>query len=220
MKRAIGIVFFSLALAVLASAQSAPQKAEQGKPAPKPDPATLKEYAGRYELDPAVVQNFIVDVTLENGDLWVKPSHQEKHRLVARGKEEFADEQFDNIRIKFNRDDKGGVMGATLTQDGNAIEAKKLALPQPSIKGNTTFKLKGHADARIVALAGSFNNWNQSKLLFAREGDEWVCRIDLLPGKYTYKFVVDGIWMTDPGNPAEEDDGSGNINSVLIVKAP
>jgi Glycogen recognition site of AMP-activated protein kinase len=218
MKQIIGSLFVSLALAVLAIAQAAPQKPEQGKPDLKPDPATLKEYAGRYELDPNVVQNFILDITFENGDLWVKPSHQEKHKLVARGKEEFADEQLDNIRIRFNRDNKGGVTGATLTQDGQSVEAKKLALAPPSVKGNTTFKLKGHADARIVALAGSFNNWNQSQFLFAREGDEWVCRIDLLPGRYTYKFIVDGIWMTDPANPVDEDDGNGNINSVLVVK--
>jgi len=24
--------------------------------------------------------------------------------------------------------------------------------------------------------------------------------------------------MTDPGNPVDEDDGNGNINSVLVVK--
>ncbi|HEX8091572.1 MAG TPA: hypothetical protein VF762_22150 [Blastocatellia bacterium] len=216
MKRTTGSLFVTLALAALALAQPGAQKPEQGKPAQKP--AALEEYVGRYELDPKVVQNFIVDVTLEDGVLWVKPSHQEKHRLVARGKEEFADEQFDNIRIKFNRDIKGGVSGATLTQDGAAVEAKKLALPPPSVKGNTTFKLKGHPNARIVALAGTFNGWNQSQTLFAREGDEWVCRIDLLPGRYTYKFVVDGIWMTDPSNPLDEDDGNGNINSVLVIK--
>jgi hypothetical protein len=208
MKRTIGSLFASLSPAALASAQAA----EQGKPAPKPDAAALKEYVGRYELDPKVVQNFIVDVTLEDGDLWVKPSHQEKHRLVARGREEFADEQFDNIRIKFNRDVKGVVSGATLTKAGAAVEAKKLILPPPSVKGDTTFRLKGRADARVVALAGSFNNWNQSQTLFAREGDGWVCRVDLLPGRYTYKFVVDGIWMTDPVNPLDEDDGNGNIN--------
>jgi hypothetical protein len=218
MKRTLGSLFVGLALAVVALAQAAPQKPEQVKPAPKPDPATLKDYAGRYELDPNVVRNFIMDVTLEDGDLWVKPSHQEKHKLVARGKEEFADEQYDKIRIKFNRDSKGGVTGATMTQDGVAVEAKKLTLPPPSVKGNTVFKLKGHKDARVVALAGSFNDWNQSQLLFAREGDEWVCRIDLLPGRYTYKFIVDGIWLTDPDNRLDEDDGAGNINSVLVVK--
>ena len=214
MKQTIGSVFLTLVLIVLATAQAAQQKPEPVKPAPAP----LKDYVGRYQLDPTKVQNFIVDVTLENGELWIKPSHQEKHKLVGRGREEFADEQFDNIRIRFYRDKKGSVAGATLTQDGVAIEATKLVLPPPSLKGNTTFRLKGHPDARIVAVAGNFNDWNQSQFLFAKEGDEWVCRIDLLPGRYLYKFIVDGNWITDPSNTSDEDDGNGNINSVLIVK--
>jgi Glycogen recognition site of AMP-activated protein kinase len=45
-----------------------------------------------------------------------------------------------------------------------------------------------------------------------------VSLIDLLPGRHTYKFIVDGIWMTDPANPVDEDDGNGNINSVPVVK--
>ena len=96
--------------------------------------------------------------------------------------------------------------------------ADKLTLPTASLTGNAAFKLKGYPNARTVALAGSFNDWNQSQTLFAREGDGWVCRINLAPGKYAYKFVVDGNWITDPANPVSEDDGNGNINSVLIVK--
>ncbi|MFP5264792.1 MAG: glycogen-binding domain-containing protein [Blastocatellia bacterium] len=59
---------------------------------------------------------------------------------------------------------------------------------------------------------------NHSQTLFAREGDEWACRINSLPGRYTYEFVVDGTWMTDPINPLDEDGGNGNINSVPVVK--
>jgi hypothetical protein len=40
----------------------------------------------------------------------------------------------------------------------------------------------------------------------------------LEPGKYFYKFIVDGDWITDPGNQNAEDDGHGNINSVLVVE--
>jgi hypothetical protein len=67
-------------------------------------------------------------------------------------------------------------------------------------------------------LAGSFDNWNESQLLFAREGDEWVCRLDLAPNRYAYKFIVDGNWLLDPANPDREEDEYGNLNSVLIVK--
>ena len=98
------------------------------------------------------------------------------------------------------------------------MTAKKLVLPPPSLKGSTTFRLKGYPNARVVALAGSFNEFNQSQLLCGKEGDGWVCRIDLTPGKYTYKFVIDGDWILDPDNTSSESDERGFENSVIVVK--
>jgi aminopeptidase N len=110
----------------------------------------------------------------------------------------------------------GGSFQRAVEQATHAVEAAQ-AKPEPSLTGNTTFRLKGHADAKTVALAGDFNGWNVNKHLFGRVGDEWVCRVDLAPGKHFYKFVVDGEWMTDPDNPATANDGSGNVNSVIEV---
>ena len=69
----------------------------------------------------------------------------------------------------------------------------------------------------MVALAGSFNEWNESQLLFGRENGEWVCRVDLEPGWHTYKFIVDGNWILDPANPETEEDAAGNVNSIIKV---
>jgi 1,4-alpha-glucan branching enzyme len=88
---------------------------------------------------------------------------------------------------------------------------------KPSLKGNTMFRLKGYPKAFQIFLAGSFNNWQEKQLLFGKEGDEWVCRIDLPEGKHAYKFIVDGHWITDPENSINEDDGAGNINSILYI---
>ena len=97
-----------------------------------------------------------------------------------------------------------------------SINAKKVDLPPPSAVGNTEFKIKGFPNAKIVALAGSFNNWNQSKNLCVQETEFWTCRVDLNPGRYTYKFVVDGAWMVDPQNKQIEEDEFGNRNSVIV----
>jgi hypothetical protein len=94
----------------------------------------------------------------------------------------------------------------------------KAAPVQPSLKGNVTFRLKGFPYADVVVLAGSFNKWNQSETIFAQVDGEWLCRVQLAPGKYTYKFIVDGEWMLDPANPLTEADGSGNVNSVVVVE--
>jgi hypothetical protein len=69
----------------------------------------------------------------------------------------------------------------------------------------------------VVAVAGNFNDWNQSQVLCGKEGDEWVCRIDLAPGD-TDIFIIDGDWILDPANPDPEDDERGITNSVLVVK--
>jgi hypothetical protein len=69
-----------------------------------------------------------------------------------------------------------------------------------------------------MAIYGSFNNWIQTKNCCAREGEGWVCRIDLAPGKYTYRFLVDGVGLLDPTNPGTEPDRQGHIDSVIVIK--
>src|SRR5882672_194456 len=139
-----------------------------------------------------------------------------KRRLVHKSKTIFVDE-IEGTPLIFNKDDDGKIVSVTFVYEGESYTATKLNLPAPSLKGNTTFRLKGYPDASIVALAGSFNNWNQSQFIFGREGDEWVCRIDLEPGKHAYKFIVDGNWLLDPANSNTEDDDYGVKNSVIIV---
>lgn len=79
------------------------------------------------------------------------------------------------------------------------------------------FKLEGFKGANTVILAGSFNNWNERSTKMFRVNDTWMISLDLPGGKHHYKFIVDGQWMTDPANPLVEDDGFGNMNSVLFV---
>jgi hypothetical protein len=177
----------------------------------------LKEYAGRYELEAGLIPVSTLDVTLEGGELWVKPTNVKKRRLLRRTQTAFADE-VDGTPVTFGRDDEGRVASLTFRYEGEQFTAHRVELPPPSLKGNQTFRLRGRADARVVALAGSFNNWNQSQILCGREGGGWACRLDLDPGVYTYKFVVDGDWLLDPDNPETQQDEAGNVNNVVEVK--
>jgi hypothetical protein len=108
---------------------------------------------------------------------------------------------------------------AAIADAAKALEAAKAKMPaeqKPSVVGNTTFRLKGVGHAKRVTLAGSFNNWDRAATLCAREGDDWVCRVDLPPGKHAYRFVVDGGWFLDPENATVEEDGRGGLHSVLV----
>jgi len=73
--------------------------------------------------------------------------------------------------------------------------------------------------AADVYVAGEFNDWEAQKDKL-EEVEDGLFRItlELLPGTYEYKFVVDGSWMEDPGNPNSVPDPYGGANSVLTVE--
>ncbi|MFH1865191.1 MAG: isoamylase early set domain-containing protein, partial [Candidatus Eisenbacteria bacterium] len=57
--------------------------------------------------------------------------------------------------------------------------------------------------AGSVSLAGDFNNWNMNAQPLTADADGvWRVVVDLEPGEYEYKFVVNGSeWIADPENP-------------------
>jgi len=215
-----------LLLLALAPDAGARRRQQQQQPETKADAKearakaaaeALKKYAGRYELETGLIPVSTLDVTAEGGELWLKPTAVRKRRLLRKSRWVFTDEMT-GTPVRFGADDEGRVVALTFVYEGEQFTARRVELPPPSLKGNTTFRLKGHPDASLVVLSGSFNNWNQSQLLFGREVDDWVCRIDLDPGVYTYKFIVDGNWLLDPSNPDTHEDEAGNVNNVLEVK--
>jgi retinol-binding protein 3 len=82
-----------------------------------------------------------------------------------------------------------------------------------------TFALAGFENAREVAVVGSFNNWSPKADKLQRKGTVWITDVEAEPGKHTYKFIVDGRWILDPGNPNKVKEG-GYENSLTEVKTP
>lgn len=70
-----------------------------------------------------------------------------------------------------------------------------------------------------VSVAGVFNDWDASADTMEYDPDEsaYRCTLDLAPGEYEYKFVVDGKWMLDDGNPNFVSNDFGTLNSILSV---
>ncbi|HEV8287377.1 MAG TPA: hypothetical protein VGQ09_23885 [Chitinophagaceae bacterium] len=79
---------------------------------------------------------------------------------------------------------------------------------------NVTFFLRNNLKANKVMLAGSFNRWNPDALSMKKTDSGWIAIVKLSPGKYWYKFIVDGNWTVDNDNRLSENDGLGNVNSV------
>lgn len=80
-----------------------------------------------------------------------------------------------------------------------------------------TFTLEA-AEAREVLLMGDFNHWNPKKHPMKNNAEGlWSKTVLLPPGKYEYKFFVDGNWAHDPQNGLMRPNCFGSFNSVLIV---
>lgn len=84
-----------------------------------------------------------------------------------------------------------------------------------SVEPNHCFILSGFPKASRVILAGTFNDWNPDGYTMQRNGDKWELSLYLPPGKHLYKFIVDGQWMIDPGNPYWEQNEHNTGNSIL-----
>jgi len=76
--------------------------------------------------------------------------------------------------------------------------------------------------ASTVHLAGEFNGWDPGALLMSDDDADgvWTVVVELEPGRYEYKFVIDGgaSWEPDAGNPERVDDNHGGENTVVVVE--
>jgi len=83
---------------------------------------------------------------------------------------------------------------------------------------SVTFKLTA-PKAKKVSVAGTFNNWDVKSHLAKKDSKgNWAAKISLKPGRYEYKFVVDGAWMNDPCCKNCVCNSCGSQNSLLEVK--
>lgn len=95
--------------------------------------------------------------------------------------------------------------------------------PPPNTCGVVTFTMVAPGAGEVL-VSGEFNEWGgdagSAWPLEDPDGDgTWTREAKLDPGSYQYKFIVDGTWMPDPGNPKTIDDGFGGTNSVIDVPA-
>ena len=76
-----------------------------------------------------------------------------------------------------------------------------------------------HPKASAVCIAGSFNDWHPSAtpMIPADEG-KWAKELALPPGRYEYRFVVDGQWVDDPAAKETVPNPFGGWNAVLVVR--
>lgn len=84
--------------------------------------------------------------------------------------------------------------------------------------GEVTFVLQGVPGAKEAYLAGEFNRWNPTanRMMKYRDGT-FRTKLTLRPGKYQYKFVVDGSWITDASIRDQVPNPFGSTNSLAKI---
>ena len=74
--------------------------------------------------------------------------------------------------------------------------------------------------AQRVTLCSEFNGWSPDATPLQRQADgHWETTVALAPGRYQYKFVVDGRWIPDPLARENVPNPHGTLNSVVEVRA-
>ena len=81
-----------------------------------------------------------------------------------------------------------------------------------------SFCIKGSSESNVF-LAGLFNDWSPTshQMKFNKRSGNFSLTIELEPGVYPYKFVVDGVWKIDPDNYRFDQDGKGGLNSLAHI---
>lgn len=68
----------------------------------------------------------------------------------------------------------------------------------------------------MVMIAGSWSNWTKQMMFPSEDSELWSVGLELPPGEYNYKFIVDGVWQHDPNQVTVMDEYGGCNNFVKV----
>jgi len=72
--------------------------------------------------------------------------------------------------------------------------------------------------AAQVQVMGDFNDWNLEGSDMEPVDGTWKKVVTLPPGRYRYRYIVDGRWQRDPFNVAVEPNPYGGLDSIVVVQ--
>jgi chromosome partitioning protein len=169
--------------------------------------------------------NFSRDTVMELERLYgekmieVMISHSVKYKEAAlRGMSIFGMQRADRLKWEFL------TLARELEEKSSLIETSEIGewmekLHGPRVSaGKVIFALNAPA-ADSVCLTGEFTNWSRDGIRMERDGEDglWKTAVELGTGEYEYRYIVDGVWIKDPGNVDTVLNEFGQENSLLIV---
>ncbi len=137
---------------------------------------------------------------------------------------EFLPNQF--VDVKYNSESQG--LSLTPKKDFSGITlvsfkyfGKTYEIPVKLSKAKKyLFTYKAGEGEKQINLFGQFNSWNRQDLSMKDSDGDGIYEIEipLDPGRYEYKFFVEGKEIVDPENPIRVPNGLGDFNSVRIIE--
>ena len=81
-----------------------------------------------------------------------------------------------------------------------------------------TFSLNAPT-AQVVLLAGDFTGWQEAPASLKKDKSGlWKKTVSIAPGRYEYRFLVDGQWQDDPQCAIRQPNQFGGENCVCVVE--
>jgi chromosome partitioning protein len=175
--------------------------------------AVVTMYAGRTAYARAVVEDLRTHLAGRCYDITIR--HSVKLAEAASHGQPIA--TYDTRCAGF--EDYRALAREVLAMDGSIGESRARTAdgaasgPRPTSDG-VVFTIQA-PEAHSVQLVGDFNGWTADDTDMQPAGPIWTRVLKLEPGRYRYRYIVDGQWLSDPLNELREPTPFGGDNSVL-----
>lgn len=99
------------------------------------------------------------------------------------------------------------------------VERVKMAHAVETNSKQVVFEIAAEPGSSVF-VAGTFNKWDATvnPLLDKRNEGVYRTTLQLAPGYYEYKFVINDIWSIDPECRNWTSNAQGSLNSVIVVE--
>jgi len=220
------LVLFFLVTAPPVHAQFDPKKVcriEDGRPIFTLDQqwsaSQRKEIARMFDLDSALLAGAFAlkPVIIDCGVTW-KTRKLDEHRIeLSRDPEKPAQKEPSAGKI-FLVDDQMVKLSSVVERESAPFGVNKLTRNTiVQLSGNRLrFFLPGQKNASRVFLSGSFNAWSTLETPMQPCDSGWTVTLKLQPGKYSYKYIIDGKWSNDSYNKLREQDTYHGYNNIFF----
>jgi cyclomaltodextrinase len=143
-------------------------------------------------------------------------------RFAQNGKIAVAFNQAENTVVFTPKDNFDGATVVQFQYEGSAYAIPVVVQSRNESQHKHRMFYRPVGKVSKVAVSGSFNNWSKDRdlLIDVKGTGEYEINLQLDPGSYIYKFVVDGKEILDPANPEKTPTGFDDFNSVLRIADP